>query len=71
MGVVASLLGIKRPKAQAAVAVPQPTRIEARERAERNDVLARRRGSGANRRVGFGAGEAVTRNRTSLLGRSG
>jgi hypothetical protein len=58
-----------KPKAQ--TPTPQPTRIEARERAERNDYLARRQGSGANRRVGFGAGEAATRGRTSLLGRGG
>jgi len=48
---------------------PQPTRIEARERAERNDVLSRRRGTSANRRTGFGAGEAFTGPKRSLLGR--
>jgi hypothetical protein len=70
MGVIGSLLGIKRPKVVQQVAQPTPTRLEARERAERNDMLARRRGTGANRRVGFGGGEAATRGRTSLLGRS-
>lgn len=50
---------------------PRPTRLEARERADRNDQLARRTGTGANRRVGFGAGEAFTGPKTSLLGRSG
>lgn len=51
--------------------VPRPTRLQARERAAQNDVLARRTGTGANRRVGFGAGEAFTGPKTSLLGRSG
>lgn len=58
-----------KPKAIKPLA-PQPTRIEARDRAERSDILSRRTGTGANRRVGFGAGEAVTGAKRSLLGRS-
>lgn len=57
-----------KPKAIKPLA-PQPTRIEARDRAERSDILSRRTGTGANRRVGFGAGEAATGQRRSLLGR--
>lgn len=49
---------------------PRPTRLLARERAAENDRLSRRRGTDANRRVGFGAGEAFTGPKTSLLGRS-
>lgn len=48
----------------------QPTRNEARIRADNNDRLARRTGTNANKRVGFGAGEAVTGPKTSLLGRT-
>lgn len=50
---------------------PRPTRLEARERADERDRVAQRTGTRANRRVGFGAGEASTGQRTSLLGRSG
>lgn len=50
---------------------PRPTRNMARERALENDRLARREGTGANRRVGFGAGEAFTGPKSNLLGRSG
>lgn len=47
-----------------------PTRLEARERAERADILSRRRGTDANRRVtGRGSGEALTGPKRSLLGR--
>lgn len=67
-GVAAKAL-TKKPKAIAPT--PQPTRIEARERAERNDILSRRRGTGANRKTGFGAGEAFTGPKRSLLGRGG
>lgn len=79
MGVVSGLLGgvvgsillkKKTPQAQAPVPTPQPTRLEARERAERNDMLARRRGSGPNRRVGFGAGATSIGGKANLLGRS-
>lgn len=50
---------------------PVPTRIEARERAERSDILSRRRGTDANRRVtGRGSGEALTGPKRGLLGRS-
>lgn len=50
-------------------ASPTPTRIEARERADQNDILARRKGTNANKHVGFGAGEAFTGQKKSLLGR--
>ncbi|MAY78570.1 MAG: hypothetical protein CL802_13525 [Citromicrobium sp.] len=48
---------------------PRPTRLEARERASERDRLSRRRGTAANSRVGFGAGEAFTGPKKSLLGR--
>jgi hypothetical protein len=57
------------PKPQAVAAPKQPTINEARMRADQNDVLSGRRGTGANRRVGFGAGEAATGAKKSLLGR--
>lgn len=66
IGVAGKLLA-KKPKAIAPVA--QPTRIEARERADRNDILSRRTGTRANQRTGFGAGEAFTGPKKSLLGR--
>lgn len=66
IGVAGKLLS-KKPKA--VQPTPQPTRIEARERAERNDILSRRTGTRANSRTGFGAGEAFTGPKKSLLGR--
>jgi hypothetical protein len=68
IGAGASLLA--RPKApQAAQALPMPTRNMAAERAAVNDNLARREGTRANRRTGYGGVEAATGARTSLLGR--
>lgn len=69
LGLGASLLS--RPKAAAAApkALPLPTRNEAAERAAQNDSLARREGTRANRRTGYGGAEASTGAKTSLLGR--
>lgn len=66
---VGTALLTKPGKPKAIQAQPRPTRMEARERSERNDILSRRRGTGENRRVGFGAGEAFTGPKKSLLGR--
>lgn len=61
---------LKKPKAQAqAKALPTPTRNMAAERAAANDSLARREGTRANRRTGYGGAEASTGTKTSLLGR--
>ena len=65
-GVAAKALS-KKPKA--ITQTPQPTRLEARERAERNDIMSRRTGTRANQRTSFGAGEAFTGPKKSLLGR--
>jgi hypothetical protein len=65
---VGRALSPKPPKPIAPVATP--TVSAARSRADRTDVLSRRRGTEANRRVGYGAGEAFTGPRVSLLGRS-
>ena len=59
-----------RGKPKAIAPQRQPTRNEARLRADQNDRVASRRGTNANKRVGFGAGEAVTGPKTSLLGRT-
>lgn len=47
----------------------QVTQNEARLRADRNDMLAARTGTRANKRMGFEAGEAFTGPKKSLLGR--
>lgn len=67
VGAAGSLLSrkkVKTPQAQ-----PLPTRNEAAERAALNDNLARREGTRANRRTGYGGAEANTGAKTSLLGR--
>lgn len=72
LGGIAGLLlkPFKKSKPAQTVPNPTPTRLEARERAERGDILSRRRGTEANRRVGTGrAGEAITGPKRSLLGR--
>lgn len=70
IGAGVSLAGsLLAPKPKAVAPQKQPTVNEARMRADQNDALARRQGTGANRRVGFGAGEAATGAKTSLLGR--
>lgn len=59
-----------RPKAPKPVkSLAQPTRNEAAERAAMNDNLARREGTRANRRTGYGGAEASTGAKKSLLGR--
>jgi hypothetical protein len=45
------------------------SRSGALDRADMNDILSRRQGTAANKRVGFGAGEASTGPKRSLLGR--
>lgn len=67
LGLGASLLS--RPKVETPKALPVPTRNEAAERAAVNDDLARRQGTRANRRTGYGGAEASTGQKTSLLGR--
>lgn len=67
LGLGVSKVLSKTPKA--VKPTPVATRFEARERAAQRDTLSRRRGTGANRRVGFGAGEAMTGPKKSLLGR--
>jgi hypothetical protein len=59
----------KAPKAAPQALLPTPTRNMAAERAAVNDNLARREGTRANRRTGYGGAEAATGARTSLLGR--
>jgi hypothetical protein len=68
VGLAGSLLTRKKTEPRA----PQRrvTRNEARIRADENDRIGRRKGTNANRRVDFGAGEAVTGPKTSLLGRT-
>lgn len=70
-GAVLSKALAPKPKAIAAPAAARglTSRSAAMDRADANDVLSRRKGTDANRRVGFGAGEAVTGQRRSLLGR--
>lgn len=59
-------------KKEQAVSTQRPGTVNAaRIAAEERDRTASRTGTGANRRVGFGAGEAATGPKTSLLGRSG
>lgn len=70
-GVAGTAAGLLRGTPEQVKATPRATRLEARERAAENDRLAQRRGTRANRRVGFGAGEAFTGPKTDLLGRSG
>ncbi len=69
IGVGVSKLLTKAPKP--VQSTPRATRFEARERAAQRDSLARRQGTNANRRVGFGAGESFTGPKRSLLGRDG
>ncbi|MFY9350654.1 MAG: hypothetical protein WBL20_09535 [Sphingobium sp.] len=60
---------LSRKKVQTPKAQPLPTRNMAAERAAVNDTLARREGTRANRRTGYGGAEAATGAKTSLLGR--
>lgn len=68
VGTTVSLLS--RPKVKTPQAQPLPTRNAAAERAALNDDLARREGTRANRRTGYGGAEASTGAKTSLLGRT-
>ncbi len=67
VGLGASLLS--RQKVETPKALPVPTKNQAAERAALNDDLARRQGTRANRRTGYGGAEASTDGKTSLLGR--
>lgn len=67
VGMATSLLS--RPKVKTPQAQPLPTRNEAAERAAASDSLARRQGTRANQRTGYGGAEAATGTKTSLLGR--
>lgn len=71
IGGVASVAGslLSRPKVKTPQAQPLPTRNEAAERAAASDSLARRQGTRANQRTGYGGAEAATGPKTSLLGR--
>ena len=67
LGLGASLLS--RPKIDKPKVLAVPTRNAAAEQAALNDDLARRTGTRANRRTGYGGAEASTSPKTSLLGR--
>lgn len=71
VGGVVGLAGsvLARPKVKTPQAQPLPTRNAAGERAALTDSLARRQGTRANQRTGYGGAEAATGAKTSLLGR--
>lgn len=69
LGAVAGIFDKPKPQ-QPVLPSPAAMRNEAQERARSNDMLARRTGTRGSRRTPYASGEAPTRPKTSVLGRS-